>query len=1102
MPLWTLAVRSVAYYARSHRGTFVGAGVAAAVLTGALVVGDSVRESLRWLALLRLGRADLAIASGDRTFRHALANEVGKKIQGKSAAALQLPAVAIATETASRANQVIVFGVDSNWWGMAHAPFSAEVAPDAVWLNQSLAQQLKVKVEDSIVLRVRKPAALSQDAPLSPEEDNSVALRLRVERILVPEQGGNFALQGSQLPPMNAFVSWEMLQARTGATNRANLMLVGPASIDASGLNSAIKETWRLADAELSLVSLTNAAGYEIRSTRVFMDALIRDAAFAVHTNVSPVLTYFVNEIRVGTNSTPYSMISAVEEPVVEEPMGYADIILNEWLANDLQAKAGDRVELKFYVVGSMRALEEKSAIWHVKQIVPIAGRAADPSLMPDFPGLTDAENCRDWDTGFPINTDAIRDKDEQYWDQWRGTPKAFIQYGSGVRWWGNRFGDLTALRFYSERTGPMTASEIEKGLLSKIEPADVGLAAIPVRSIAQRSSTEGQDFGQLFLGFSFFIMLSALLLMSLLFRFGIEQRRVETGTLLALGFRPGLVRRRLLLEGAGLAVIGSALGVVAGAVYAQLMLLGLSTIWKSAVAGSSLILSVNLKTLGVSFVASIVVAVITIWWALRQEGKTAAHELLQPTGGGEAENFALLGKRRKRSLVICLVLIALAMLCMISAPRGSSSQAGLFFGAGALLLGAGLAFFGFYIRGLLTGAPPEFLQASALGVRNVARRFSRSRAIIALLASGTFIVAAIGAFRLETESDFSNRRSGTGGFALIGESSLPVVQDLNSISGQEAYGLNAAAMSNVSIVPFRVRAGDDASCLNLNLPIRPRLLGVDPKALVSRQAFTFASSLAVPEGASPWSLLEMTNLPAGVIPAIGDAASIQWAMRKKVGDTIEYTDERGRTFELKIVGAVANSILQGNLVISEKNYISAFPNESGYRMFLIETASNQVDTTSEMLGRALQDVGLQLTRSSDRIAAYNEVQNTYLNTFQVLGGLGLLIGSIGLGIVVLRNVLERRNELALLQAVGFRRGMIQKQIVSEHAFLLVSGLLLGILCALLAILPNLLASNRQLPPFSLYVTLIGILLFGFVATWIAARIALKGELLNALRNE
>jgi ABC-type antimicrobial peptide transport system permease subunit len=237
-------------------------------------------------------------------------------------------------------------------------------------------------------------------------------------------------------------------------------------------------------------------------------------------------------------------------------------------------------------------------------------------------------------------------------------------------------------------------------------------------------------------------------------------------------------------------------------------------------------------------------------------------------------------------------------------------------------------------------------------------------------------------------------------------------------------------------------------------------------------------------------------------IPAIGDANSIQWALHKKIGDTIDYTDERGRSFKLRLVGAVANSILQGNLIIDEAEFIKRFPSESGHRMFLIDAPSNSVTQVSATLARALQDVGLELTPAAERLNAFNAVQNTYLGTFQVLGGLGLLLGSAGLGVVVLRNVLERRGELGLLTAIGFRRRELQRLVLSEHGLLLGAGLGLGILAAAVAVLPALLSSTGQLPYTSLALTLGAVCGNGLLWTWLATRYALRGSLLGALRNE
>jgi ABC-type antimicrobial peptide transport system permease subunit len=224
--------------------------------------------------------------------------------------------------------------------------------------------------------------------------------------------------------------------------------------------------------------------------------------------------------------------------------------------------------------------------------------------------------------------------------------------------------------------------------------------------------------------------------------------------------------------------------------------------------------------------------------------------------------------------------------------------------------------------------------------------------------------------------------------------------------------------------------------------------------------------------------------------------------MGKKVGDTLDYVDERGQPFKVRIVGAVANSILQGQLIIDEAEFVKRFPGESGYRMFLLDAPSNAVSQVSAILSRAMQDVGLELTPAPQRLAQFNAVQNTYLGTFQVLGGLGLLLGSVGLGIVVLRNVLERRGELALLVAVGFRKRQLQRLLFLENGALLTAGLALGVVAAAVAVLPALLSPGAELPYATLSLTLAAVLVNGALWTWGATRLAVRGDLLKALRNE
>jgi ABC-type antimicrobial peptide transport system permease subunit len=300
--------------------------------------------------------------------------------------------------------------------------------------------------------------------------------------------------------------------------------------------------------------------------------------------------------------------------------------------------------------------------------------------------------------------------------------------------------------------------------------------------------------------------------------------------------------------------------------------------------------------------------------------------------------------------------------------------------------------------------------------------------------------------------------------------------------------------------VQLRVRDGDDASCFNLNRAQMPRLLGVHPQQLQGRGAFGFIETIEGPEQTA-WELLNC-NYGADVVPAVGDYATIVWALGKSVGDEIEYIDEQGQKFRLRLVGMLKNSILQGSLLISEDRFVKRFPSESGYRMFLIDAPEDKANAAAKNFSAALRDFGLELVPAGRRLAEFAAVENTYLSVFGILGGLGLVLGSAGLGLVVLRNVLERRGELAMLQAVGFCKRTIRRMIFYEHWVLVAGGLACGIIAALVAVGPAIKSPRAEVPYVSLAMTIIAIAASGAVWILLAIAFALGGNMLESLRNE
>lgn len=1089
MTLGTFIWRGLRFHARSHLGTLLGAAVGSAVLIGALVVGDSVRESLREMASFRLGQADFALAGGDRFFRDSLAPEMAGTRTGGTSGLLQIFGTASAVDGAARASKVQILGVDDAFWRLAPRDPALKLNVDEVAINAALASHLGARVGATVILRAAKPSLLSRELPVSSQKDSSVALRLKVARVLADDEFGAFSLQANQTAPFNAFVSRSVLQTRLDQTNRANLLLVGEGR--GNRPDALLKKSWSLADAELS-VPQTTPGSFEIRSRRVFLDPPAAMAADQCFGNATHALTYFVNEIRAGDRTTPYSMVTAADAPLVPTEMRDDEILLSPWLAGDLQARSGDLISLRYFVLGETRRLEERTNQFRVRVVLPPGLPHADRTLMPGFPGLATAESSHDWDTGFPIDLNKIRPADEKYWKEFRGTPKAFITLAAGKKMWANRFGDLTAIRF----SDAAPAAEVETRLLRALDPPQLGLVFQAVGEQAERAYSEPESFAGLFIGFSFFLIVAALLLMALLFQFGVEQRSQEVGTLLALGFRPGLVRRLLLLEGAAVALVGGALGVVGGLLYARALVLGLTTIWRSAVAGSALRFHATTPTLLIGLFSSVVVSSITLWISLRGQARRPARELLSD----ENSERPVVGKIPRRPwakwIAISSGILAGATVAW-AFVSGENQSAELFFCAAALGLVAGLAGSAVFLRSMVSSRFADAATVASLGIRNASRRRKRSLATIGLLACGSFLVIAVAANKLESARDAGVKTSGTGGFALIAETTMPVVSDLRDPAGRENFGLDGATFDSVNFVPLRMKDGDDASCLNLNRAQSPRLLGVRPDLMEGR--FTLAKTVDSVPVKSGWQSLR-ADPAAEAIPAIADAASIQWALGKKLGDTIDYTDEQGKKFKVRLVGALANSILQGSLLIDEAAFVRRFPGSGGHRMYLIDVPSNRGPAVASALSRSGQDWGMEVTRAGDRLDQFNAVQNTYLSTFQVLGGLGLLLGSAGLGVVVLRNVLERRPELALLQAVGFRPRTLRHLVFAEHGALLLAGLGVGTLAGLVAVLPALLAPGGGIPYLSLALILGAVLGSGLLWALLATRWALRGNLLSALR--
>ena len=1087
--MFGLIFNSLRFYWRTHLGVLAGALLASAVLTGALLVGDSVKFSLRMFATQRLGAIEYAANTRDQYFQQSLASVLGARIETKVAAALQLPGMAIyqgtSAENRKQINQVQVLGVETDFWQFADGDGVA-LGPNETAISVKLATALGVNAGDEISLRVAKPSLMARDAPLSWRgEERSERGRYTIKKVLSDDALGRFSLTPSQVAPYNAYVDRRWLQEQAELDGRTNLLLVGETPADV--LAAALKETWTLEHIGLHLRAHESGV-VQLDSDRVFLDGETARAALTLPEGRGS-LTYLVNSIAKGSVSTPYAFAVAGSTAA---GLGDDEVVINRWTAEHLDAGVGDVLTIGYSELQASNAFVEKTRDFMVHSIREMATLEMEEALMPTFPGLSDVESCSDWDVGMPMDDALLSDPaNEEYWETYHQTPKAFITLRAGQEIWGNRFGNLTAVRYPG---GEGQVAALRAALTREMDPALAGLFFQPVGMQAEAAISQAMNFGGLFIGMSFFLIVAALMLTGLLFVFGVQQRAAQMGTLLAVGFRPGRVRALLLGEGFVVAVVGAVVGAGLGTVYTRALIYGLSQYWQGAVANSAIQYHATGQTLVLGAVISFVCAMVAMTVAIWRQSKHSARELLTRdfTQDAPMQHAAHPGKR---GLVLPIVAILVAVAIVLYAQLLDITQVTpAFFGAGSLLLMAGLGLCRHGLILLNTGVPSERpLTLGRLALQNVARRQGRSLAVVALLASGCFLVFAVGAMQEDLTAHAHLRSSGTGGFALVAETTLPLLE--NPLAEIEVASIAGAAL--------KVRDGDDASCLNLNRAQTPSVFGVNPADMAARGAFASEA-----KAAAMWELLNAVRADGAIPALVGDSNTAMFNLMKRTGvekgAVLVYQDEAGNEVNVKLVGALPMrlSVFQGAILIADTAFTRLYPSESGHRMFLIDAPPGQHAEVATALREKFDRFGLDAVPAVQRLLEFYAVETTYLAMFMVLGGLGLLIGSAGMGVVILRNLLDRRGEMAMLRALGFHRNPIYRALFTEYGFLLAAGLAIGGIAAAVAMLPAVLAAESTLAVGTQVKLAIAVVLISVACMVAAIRAGAHEENFSALRSE
>jgi len=336
--------------------------------------------------------------------------------------------------------------------------------------------------------------------------------------------------------------------------------------------------------------------------------------------------------------------------------------------------------------------------------------------------------------------------------------------------------------------------------------------------------------------------------------------------------------------------------------------------------------------------------------------------------------------------------------------------------------------------------------------------KYSKKQSIISFisLAFGVLVVFSVGLNRKGVDNS-SQIKTATGGFSLWCETSVPIYHDIKTEEGRAKLGLKdlpketvsksisttknttkCTKDTNLKFLQLLKYSADDASCLNLNKVVTPNVLGIDMEDLKNSD---FMISKMLLDNFEKFKKTENS-----VYPALVDETVLQWSLGKKLGDTLVYQGEKGKTVNIVLAGTIKNSIFQGYILIDKSLFKEIWSEISGSEVLLVKVPDENIATTKTILSQALYNYGIRITTTNERMKMFNSVNDTYLTIFFTLGGLGLLLGIFSFIIVLRKNIVARKNEFMLLSSLGFDKKRMIYLLYKELIIVPVCALLFGIL--------------------------------------------------------
>lgn len=614
-------------------------------------------------------------------------------------------------------------------------------------------------------------------------------------------------------------------------------------------------------------------------------------------------------------------------------------------------------------------------------------------------------------------------------------------------------------------------------------------------------SEAVSKQVTQIFVIMSSFAIIAGVALIVNIFVMLAEERKPEMGISRAIGMQRGDLTQSFLFEGVIYALAAAAIGALAGLLIAALMMSAFSTVFG---AGLAFELHYDSNSLVIAACAGFLITLLTVaassWRVSNLNIVRAIRDIPEP----------VLTKSERRYTISGVVMIVLGLLFAL---QGLSARQNLGFDIGAALVVFGIPLVtvrfvkpripftlaGLFITwwvldptdlktqifGELSGGMEMFIVTGVLLVaggvvvvifnsdlllNGLVKIFGRKKSLLpvfktaisypmnkrfrtgltlfifALIMFTVTVISMLASFQRESVDNVAQQFSG--GFEIIGIS----IKDITKI--EVDHGLDE--MGYRSDVVDRVEVASTAAVGILrpdeNDVVQYSMIGFS-QALLSDNRFSLSQrSDAYETDEDAWNAVA-SNSSLVII----DGSVVQNAFGPSMGtivvdlgETLTVAMADSHMENLTVVGIMDQQFNMGIYTLD-----SFLQNESpanSQNLFYMSTASNSPRTPADV-AKALEiefaSYGLRTYVVRDLVEDVMGTISSVMQLMEIFLGMGLIVGISGLGIITIRNVAERRQEIGVMRAIGFQRDMILKTFMIETSFVSLLGIILGVVFGL-----------------------------------------------------